>query len=168
MNHIYSLVYAPRAVVATEKILDALYKAARTGLTGESLAYAAGLTPLEFRRLMDFDSAVEHVVGQAKAEAELSLADTIYTAATEGGDTKAALELLKHRHGWVAKQHVSIEVDQRISIKDALLEANSRVVDAGFEVVQTEDERKKRIKDSGGLHSVSRLRTSAPKETEKS
>jgi hypothetical protein len=117
---------------------------------------------------MDFDSAVEHVVGQAKAEAELSLADTMYTAATEGGDTKAALELLKHRHGWVAKQQVSIEVDQRISIKDALLEANSRVVDAGFEVVQTEDERKKRIKDSGGLHSVSRLQTSAPKETEKS
>jgi hypothetical protein len=49
---------------------------------------------------MDFDSAVEHVVGQAKAEAELSLADTMYTAATEGRDTKAALELLKHRHGW--------------------------------------------------------------------
>ena len=40
-----------------------------------------------------------------------------------------ALAILQHAHGWVAKQSVSIEVDQRISVIDALRAAESRVVD---------------------------------------
>jgi len=44
-----------------------------------------------------------------------------------GGDAKAALDVLKHKHGWVAKQHVEIQVDDRISILKALEMANARV-----------------------------------------
>jgi uncharacterized protein YunC (DUF1805 family) len=40
-----------------------------------------------------------------------------------------ALEVLKHQHGWVAKQAISVEVDQRISITGALAEAQKRVLD---------------------------------------
>ena len=47
--------------------------------------------------------------------------------AARQGDSKAALEILKHTHGWVAKQAVSIEVDQRISVIDALRAAETRV-----------------------------------------
>jgi hypothetical protein len=47
--------------------------------------------------------------------------------AARQGDAKAALEILKHTHGWVAKQAVSIEVDQRISVIDALRAAETRV-----------------------------------------
>jgi hypothetical protein len=45
------------------------------------------------------------------------------------GDAKAALEILKHQHGWVAKQAISVEVDQRISITGALAEATKRALD---------------------------------------
>jgi hypothetical protein len=34
---------------------------------------------------------------------------------------------LKHQHGWVAKQAISVEVDQRISITGALAEAAKRL-----------------------------------------
>jgi hypothetical protein len=44
------------------------------------------------------------------------------------GDAKAALEILKHQHGWVAKQAISVEVDQRISITGALAEATKRAL----------------------------------------
>ncbi len=37
-----------------------------------------------------------------------------------------ALEVLKHQHGWVAKQAISVEIDQRISITGALAEAQKR------------------------------------------
>jgi hypothetical protein len=39
-----------------------------------------------------------------------------------------ALEVLKHQHGWVAKQAISVEVDQRISITGALAEATKRAL----------------------------------------
>jgi N-acetylglucosamine kinase-like BadF-type ATPase len=51
-------------------------------------------------------------------------------AAAKQGDAKAALEILKHQHGWVAKQAISVEVDQRISITGALAEAAKRAQDA--------------------------------------
>jgi hypothetical protein len=52
----------------------------------------------------------------------------LHKAATEG-DAKAALAILQHSHGWVAKQSISIDVDQRISIIGALRQAESRVID---------------------------------------
>lgn len=49
--------------------------------------------------------------------------------AAQEGDAKAALAILQHSHGWVAKQSISIDVDQRISIIGALKAAESRVID---------------------------------------
>ena len=132
----YPMIYEPRRLQATEKNLDDLFKAAKRGLEGDSLAYAAGMTPMELRQLQEFDSSVEHVIGMARAQTEMEMSEVVYKAAQEG-DSKAALEMLKHRHDWVAKQQVSVEIDQRISITDALREANGRIIDAGFEIIST-------------------------------
>ena len=51
-----------------------------------------------------------------------------YSKALEG-DAKAALEILKHQHGWVAKQSITVDIDQRISITQALQEAEMRVIE---------------------------------------
>ena len=51
----------------------------------------------------------------------------LYSAATEGKDPKVALDLLKHTRGWVAKQHVEVEVNDKISVLKALEMANARV-----------------------------------------
>jgi hypothetical protein len=53
----------------------------------------------------------------------------VHLAAKEG-DVKAALAVLQHQHGWVAKQQLSIDVEQRISITAALETAQQRVVEA--------------------------------------
>ena len=45
-----------------------------------------------------------------------------------GGDSKAALALLQHVHGWVAKTQVQVDVKSQISIIAALQEAESRVI----------------------------------------
>ena len=45
--------------------------------------------------------------------------------AIAAGDAKAALEVLKHAHGWVAKQQVQIDVAQQISIVAALEQAQA-------------------------------------------
>jgi hypothetical protein len=47
-----------------------------------------------------------------------------------------ALEILKHQHGWVAKQQ--IEVNQVISITAALQEAEQRVINMG-EIIADDD-----------------------------
>jgi hypothetical protein len=56
------------------------------------------------------------------------MANVLRSAALQG-DAKSALEVLKHQHGWVAKQAISVEVDQRISITGALAEATKRALD---------------------------------------
>jgi hypothetical protein len=53
------------------------------------------------------------------------------------GDAKAALEILKHQHGWVAKQAITVDVEQRISITGALAEAAKRAQDV-IDVTPTE------------------------------
>lgn len=128
------MIYEPRRLQATEKNLDDLFKAAKRGLEGDSLAYAAGMTPMELRQLQEFDSSVEHVIGMARAQTEMEMSEVVYKAAQEG-DSKAALEMLKHRHGWVAKQQVNVDVNQTISITQALNEAQNRAMDAHFEVI---------------------------------
>jgi hypothetical protein len=65
---------------------------------------------------------------KGKADGEIEMANIIRNAALEG-DAKMALEVLKHQHGWVAKQAISVEVDQRISITGALAEATKRALD---------------------------------------
>lgn len=135
----YSLPFeCPKPAPATEARLEAIYEAARYGLSGDSLAYAAGMTPAQYRRMADFDPLVEMAEHKGRADGEMRAAKTLYDAAADG-DTKAALELLKHRHGWVAKQQVEINVDQQISIIGALEKAQQRVIEAVYSEVPTHD-----------------------------
>lgn len=123
-----SLPYEPRKIEATEKNLELIYDAARKGLKGDALAYAAGMTPIEYRRLVQLDPIAEYAEYKGRSEGEAEMAAVLRTAAL-AGDTKAALEMLKHAHGWVAKQAVSVEVNQTISITAALQEAQQRVIE---------------------------------------
>ena len=122
---------------ATEHRLEKIYDAARIGLKGDSLAYAAGMTPQEYRQLCQFDPAAEQAQMKGLADGERAMAEVLHNAASQG-DTKVALEILKHQHGWVAKQQVSIDIEQRISITDALAEAERRAVEAAFTIVPNE------------------------------
>lgn len=105
---IYSMVYEPRVLRATEQRLDKLYEAAKNGLKGDSLAYAAGMTPLEFNQLKQMDPGVDQVIGKGYADAEMELS-SIMMAEARAGDAKAALSILQHRHNWVATQQVKHE-----------------------------------------------------------
>ena len=125
-----SLPITAREVKATEAVLQKLYNAARLGLRGDNLALNAGLLPIEYRRLCQMDPIAELAIqkGYADAEGEMSL--VLHTAA-RNGDTKAAEMILKHRHDWVAKQHVQVDVAQQISISMALEKAEQRVINMG-------------------------------------
>ena len=104
-------------------------KAAKLGLKGDSLALAAGMTPTEYRQLMLFDPIAEYAELKGRADGEREMSEVLHIAAKEG-DSKAALAILQHQHGWVAKQQLSIDVEQRISITAALESAQQRVVNA--------------------------------------
>jgi hypothetical protein len=135
----YSLPFAPERPEATEARLEAIYEAARYGLKGDSLALAAGLTPKQFRRLSEFDPLVEVAEMKGRAEGELNAARTIYNAAA-AGDAKAALDILKHQHGWVSKQQIDVNIDQQISITGALERAQTRVIEGLYtELPRIED-----------------------------
>jgi hypothetical protein len=108
--------------------LQAIYDAAKLGLKGDTLALASGMRPEEYRHLCQFDALAEMAAIKGKADGEREMADILHKAAREG-DAKAALEILKHQHGWVAKQSITVDIDQRISITQALQEAEMRVVD---------------------------------------
>ena len=123
----HSIPFTPRNVQATESRLKAVYDAAKLGLKGDSLALAAGMLPTEYRQLTQLDPVVEMAAQKGKADAEIEMANVVRNAALDG-DAKMALEVLKHQHGWVAKQAISVEVDQRISITGALAEANKRAI----------------------------------------
>ena len=123
-----SLPLTIREVKATEARLNAIYDAAKLGLKGDSLALAAGMLPTEYRQLCVLDPVAEMAEQKGRADGELALSRVLHDAAMEG-DAKAALEILKHQHGWVAKQAISVEVDQRISITSALAAANERALE---------------------------------------
>jgi hypothetical protein len=123
-----SLPLTIREVKATEARLNAIYDAAKLGLRGDSLALASGLLPAEYRQLCVLDPIAEMAEQKGRADGERQLSEVMHKAALEG-DAKAALEILKHQHGWVAKQAISVEVDQRISITGALAKANERVLE---------------------------------------
>jgi hypothetical protein len=123
-----SLPLTIRKVKATEARLNAIYDAAKLGLRGDSLALASGLLPAEYRQLCVLDPIAEMAEQKGRADGERQLSEVMHKAALEG-DAKAALEILKHQHGWVAKQAISVEVDQRISITGALAKANERVLE---------------------------------------
>ena len=124
----HSLPYAPREVKATEARLNAIYEAAKLGLKGDTLALAAGMLPTEYRQLCQLDPIAEMAAMKGRADGEVTASKQLHQAAAEG-DAKASLAILQHVHGWVAKQAISIDVDQRISITAALAEAERRVID---------------------------------------
>lgn len=124
----YSLPYEARKVEATEARLNAIYDAARLGLKGDTLALAAGMLPTEYRQLCQLDPIAEIAAQKGRADGEIEASKQLHKAAAEG-DAKASLAILQHVHGWVAKQAITIDVDQRISITAALAEAERRVVD---------------------------------------
>lgn len=130
----YSLPFTPERPEATEARLEAIYNAARYGLKGDSLALAAGLTPAQYRRLHEFDPLVEMAELKGRADGEYSAAKTLYDAAADG-DSKAALEILKHQHGWVSKQQIDVSVDQTISVIGALERAQTRVIEGIYSPV---------------------------------
>ena len=132
----HSLPYEPRALKATEARLEAIYSAAKVGLKGDALALAAGMLPSEYRQLIQFDPIAEYAELKGRADGEREMATTLYTAA-QGGDAKAALEILRYSHGWVAKQAVEVTVEQKISITAALEEAKRRVIDLTAEEVMS-------------------------------
>ena len=123
-----SLPYEPRKIEATEAVLERIYLAAKKGLKGDTLAYAAGLTPQEYRRLTQLDPIAEYAEQKGRAEGEAEMSEVLHKAAREG-DTKAALDILKHVHRWTAPQSVQVQIEQKISILAALEEAQARVVE---------------------------------------
>ena len=100
--------------------------AARLGLKGDRLAIAAGMMPTEYRQLCQFDPIVEYAELKARTESEMAMSQVLHSAALEG-DIKAATTILQNQHDWVAKQQINVEIDQRISISQALEMAQSRV-----------------------------------------
>jgi hypothetical protein len=124
----HSLPYDPRPLTATEARLEAIYEAAKLGLKGDALALSAGMTPVEYRKLCQMDPIAEYAEQKGRADGEREMATTLYAAARDG-DAKAALEVLRYSHGWVAKQAVEVTVEQKISITAALEEAKRRVID---------------------------------------
>jgi hypothetical protein len=133
---IVSIPYEPRKLQATEARLEAIYNAARKGLRGDTLALAAGMRPEEYRALREFDPLAALAEEKGRADSEMEMAGVLYTAARDG-DAKAALDVLKHVHGWVAKQAVQVEVNQTISITHALQEAQRRVIEGVVEATLT-------------------------------
>jgi hypothetical protein len=123
-----SLPYEPREIKATEARLQRIYEAAGYGLKGDALALAAGMTPIEYRRLCQMDPMAEMAEMKGRADSEMRTAKTLYKAAEEG-DAKAALAILQHRHEWSAKQEITVDVYQRISITQALADAKTRVIE---------------------------------------
>ena len=132
----YSLPFAPERVEATEARLEAIYEAARYGLKGDSLAMKAGLTPAQYRRLAEFDPLVEMAEMKGRADGEFMAAKTLYDAAKDG-DAKAALDILKHQHGWVSKQAVEVSIEGQISVIAALEKAQRRVIEAQYTEVES-------------------------------
>ena len=128
-----SLPLAVRDIKATEAVLERLYNSARLGLKGDALALNAGLLPVEFRRLCQMDPIADMAVQKGWADTEAEMATTIVSAA-RSGDAKVALDYLKHRADWVAKQQVQVDVAQQISVSLALENANARVAQLVEEV----------------------------------
>ena len=124
-----SLPFEPRVLQATEARLMAIYEAAKIGLRGDALAFKAGMLPIEYRRLTALDPIVEMAELKGRAEGEAQLSQVLHAAALDG-DARVALEILKHKHAWVAKQSVQIDVVAQISITDALAQARQRVLGA--------------------------------------
>lgn len=83
---------------------------------------------MEYNRLKEFDQMAQLAEQKGRADSEQENSRHLLNAA-RNGDAKAALAILQHAHGWVAKQSISVEVDQRISVLSALQAAEARVIE---------------------------------------
>jgi hypothetical protein len=115
-----------RELKATPDALERIYENAKLGLRGDALALAAGMLPVELARLKLMDPIAELAEMKGRADSEMTMSRTLYEAAANG-DSKAALEFLRHRHSWVATQRVEVEGSMQISITAALEMAEKRV-----------------------------------------
>jgi hypothetical protein len=84
------------------------------------------MMPVEFRKMCQLDPVVEMAIEQGRADSEAEMSQVVRDAALDG-DAKMALEFLKHKHDWVAKQQVQVDVTQQISIITALEQAEARL-----------------------------------------
>jgi hypothetical protein len=85
------------------------------------------MLPKEYARLKQFDEIAAYAEMKGRAEGEMEMSHLLHQAAAQG-DAKAALAILQNVHGWVAKQAISVDVNQSISITAALQEAQQRVL----------------------------------------
>jgi hypothetical protein len=74
------------------------------------------------------DPVAELAEHKGRADGELHASKQLHKASDQG-DAKATLAILQNVHGWVAKQSITVDVDQRISIIGALAEAERRALD---------------------------------------
>jgi hypothetical protein len=155
-----------RQLKATESRLAAIYEAAKMGLTGDTLALAAGMLPAEYRALCQLDPVAEHAAVKGRADSEIEMSTVVRNAAL-AGDAKMALEFLKHKHAWTAAQAITIDIKQQISIVSALEQAQTRVAE-GLIIDEAEyranDNRpliNNREKDGDDFHNVN------PKQTQR-
>jgi hypothetical protein len=128
MESFRSIPFEPRELKASPEVLEKIYNAAKLGLKGDALAFAAEMLPIEYRRLTQLDNAAATAEAKGRADSEVEAASVLRTAAL-GGDSKAALALLTHLHDWVARQQVQVDIKSQISIVEALQEAESRVIE---------------------------------------
>lgn len=138
MSNFLTLTHEPLTLQATEQRLTAIYDAARKGLKGDRIAYAAGMKPEDYRRLQQMDPLVDLAVEKGIADGEMALATVLYDAATLYKDPKVALDLLKHTRGWVARTQIDVEINEKISVLHALELANQRVDSLGPAVIEGE------------------------------
>ena len=138
-DNFQSFPYEVRKLEATEARLERIYRASKLGLKGDSLALAAGMLPTEYRQLTQLDPIAEMAELKGKADGEMEMANVLRDAAL-AGDAKSALEVLKHQHNWTAAQSIKVEIDQKISITQALKEAETRVIEGVFKQVETSTE----------------------------
>jgi hypothetical protein len=124
----YSLPLVINEVRATEAVLNRIYDAAKLGLKGDNLALAAGMVPTAYRQLCELDRVAQLAEQKGRADGELLASKQLHKAAEEG-DAKASLAILQNVHGWVAKQAITVDVNQQISILGALAEAERRAAD---------------------------------------
>lgn len=160
METFRSIPFKPRELKASQEVLDKIYEAAKLGLKGDALAFAADMLPMEYRRLCQMDGAAAIAEAKGRADSEFEAANQLRVAAL-GGDSKAALALLQHVHGWVAKTQVQVDVKSQISIIAALQEAESRVIQ-GRVVSDTPPALDATIDEAPNRSSGSRLLTNQP------
>jgi hypothetical protein len=84
------------------------------------------MLPVELARLKIMDPIADVAEMKGRADSEMEMSRVVFDAA-QAGDSKAALEFLRHRHDWVAKTNVQVDVNTQISVVAALEAANGRL-----------------------------------------